>query len=151
MTSPRDRGIAVDLAPAMVCGAAMPARQLSSRRIAKPWGRRQLWTGLAPVRADEPPVGEIVFEDMVGPRPALLAKYLCTAERLSIQVHPDDAAAAKLGLPHGKDEMWFILAAEPGATIGLGLRQAATPAELRAAALDGSYRDTGRMASGHGR
>ena len=45
-------------------------------------------------------------------------------DRLSIQVHPDDAAAQAKGLRHGKDEAWYILDAEPDARIGLGLRRA---------------------------
>jgi mannose-6-phosphate isomerase len=53
-------------------------------------------------------------------------------------VHPDDEQARRLGLARGKSECWFILDAEPGATIGLGLRRELTRDELRAAALDGS-------------
>ncbi len=50
----------------------------------------------------------------------LLVKYLDTAQPLSVQVHPDKACAAKLaGEP--KDECWYVLAAEPGAEVYLGL------------------------------
>ena len=37
--------------------------------------------------------------------------------------------------------MWIVLDAEPGATIGLGLKRKATAEELRAAVLDGSIVD----------
>ena len=46
--------------------------------------------------------------------------------------------ARSMGGPRGKDEAWVVLAAEPHATIGIGLRRVLTPDELRAAALDGS-------------
>jgi mannose-6-phosphate isomerase len=68
----------------------------------------------------------------------LLAKYIFTSEKLSIQVHPDDAQARARGLSEGKSECWLILDAEPGATLGLGLTRAVDEDELRAAALDGS-------------
>ena len=69
---------------------------------------------------------------------ALLVKYLFTAERLSIQVHPDDAAP-RAG-PSARQGRGLVRAldAEPGATIGLGLREPVSREALRAAALDGS-------------
>ena len=71
-------------------------------------------------------------------RRALLVKYLFTSERLSIQVHPDDAAARARGHARGKDEAWYVLSAEPGAVIGLGLTHEVSREALREAALDGS-------------
>ncbi|MFN2472663.1 MAG: class I mannose-6-phosphate isomerase [Sphingomicrobium sp.] len=65
-------------------------------------------------------------------------KYLFTATKLSIQVHPDGEAARRAGLPHGKDEAWYILAAEEGAVIGIGLQRSMSKDQLRASALDGS-------------
>jgi mannose-6-phosphate isomerase len=114
----------------------MPARRLPTRIVEKPWGRRDLGPWFPDVPADAPPVGEIWFED--APDAALMVKFLFTAERLSIQVHPDDAAARAAGHPRGKDEAWLVLAADAGAHIGLGLTRPASGAELRAAALDGS-------------
>ena len=43
-----------------------------------------------------------------------------------------------LGLPHGKTEAWYILSAEPGARVALGLTRSLTQPELRIAILDGS-------------
>jgi mannose-6-phosphate isomerase len=68
----------------------------------------------------------------------LLAKYLFTSERLSVQVHPDDEQARQRGFERGKSECWFVVDAEPDAKIGLGLRRELTRDELRRAALDGS-------------
>lgn len=114
----------------------MSAIHLSTIRVEKPWGRMQLWPGFDD--AVEMPVGEVWFEAPAHAPPALLVKYLFTSERLSIQVHPDDATAQAGGYPSGKDEAWVVLAAEPDATIALGLHQTVTHDELRAAALDGS-------------
>ncbi|MDX1664342.1 MAG: type I phosphomannose isomerase catalytic subunit, partial [Candidatus Promineifilaceae bacterium] len=69
----------------------------------------------------------------------LLVKLLDAHRKLSVQVHPDDAyAQAHEGNELGKSEMWFVLHADPGAAVILGLRPGATPAKLRAAAKDGS-------------
>lgn len=115
----------------------MPAAQLAKKTVRKPWGRRTLPAGFGAVGDGEEPVGEIWYE-LAGEAPELLVKYLFTSERLSIQVHPDEAGARRLGLAGGKDEAWIVLDAEPGATIGLGLTRAVERDALRAAALDGS-------------
>ena len=115
----------------------MPATLLATHRVEKPWGRHRLWPGFADPASDGDPVGEIWFQAPEGD-PELLVKYLFTAEKLSVQVHPDDAAARAAGHPRGKDEAWVILAADPGATIALGALEPMTGDELRAAALDGS-------------
>ena len=113
----------------------MTATRLRAVPVERVWGRRDIPAGF-PRLADGVPVGEIWFE--TPPEAALLVKYLFTAERLSIQVHPDDAAAQARGFPRGKDEAWFILDAEPDARIGLGLTHEVSRDALRAAALDGS-------------
>jgi mannose-6-phosphate isomerase len=54
----------------------------------------------------------------------LLFKFLDANDRLSIQVHPDDARAGLLDPPDlGKTEAWVILAAEPGSYLYAGLRR----------------------------
>jgi len=51
----------------------------------------------------------------------LLLKYIDADDKLSVQVHPDDAyALAHEGEP-GKTEAWFVLHADPGAEIIAGL------------------------------
>lgn len=116
----------------------MSAVRLDPRRVEKVWGRRDLGAPFGDVPAGAEPVGEIWFEAPAGREAALLVKYLFTSERLSIQVHPDDAAARAQGGRCGKDEAWLILSAEPGATIGLGLTETVDAEALRQAALDGS-------------
>ncbi len=107
----------------------------------KPWGRLSLgdW-GLGLGVADET-IGEIHHLPAAGDDPALLVKTLFTGERLSVQVHPGDAAARASGCRRGKDEAWVVLAAEPGAQIGCGLTAGCDAETLRAAAIDGSIID----------
>ncbi|AKH18713.1 phosphoheptose isomerase (plasmid) [Sphingomonas sanxanigenens DSM 19645 = NX02] len=119
----------------------MPVFRLVTKTVRKPWGRRSLGPGCDDVSAGEQPIGEIWFEVPRGSglgEPELLIKHLFTSERLSVQVHPDDAAAKAHGLPRGKSEAWQILEAEPGASIAMGLREPITKDRLRAAAKDGS-------------
>jgi mannose-6-phosphate isomerase len=56
----------------------------------------------------------------------LLLKFLFPHEHLSVQVHPDDAAARRVGQPWGKTECWYVAHAKPGAKIGLGLKPGVT-------------------------
>lgn len=111
--------------------------RLVTRRVEKPWGRRDLLPAFGDVPEGGEPVGEIWFEDPRGEEPELLVKYLFTSEKLSIQVHPDDEAARARGHKRGKEEAWLVLEADPGALIGLGLKERADSDSLRAAAADG--------------
>lgn len=53
----------------------------------------------------------------------LLLKLIDAEDILSVQVHPDDAIAARLGEPDaGKTEMWHVLHAKPGSQLYCGLR-----------------------------
>jgi mannose-6-phosphate isomerase len=65
-------------------------------------------------------------------------KYIFTSEKLSVQVHPNDDEARDRGLQRGKNECWYILDAEEGASLGLGLRSSVSAEDLRAAARGGS-------------
>ena len=113
--------------------------RLQTRIVDKPWGV----TGAgAAYGADEArQVGEIWFEAPDGRPLDVMAKYLFTSERLSIQVHPDDALAATMGMPSGKDECWIILKADPDAELGIGTREEVSPDRLVEAAEDGSIVD----------
>jgi mannose-6-phosphate isomerase len=132
-------GIGADIGG--IRGVIVPI-ELSPRGLAKPWGVATLPPALAAHAAGDR-TGEIWFEAAEGGfgNDALLVKMLFTAERLSVQVHPDDAGATTLGLPHGKDEAWYVMAAEPGASIGIGLAPGLDIAAVAAAARDGSIVD----------
>jgi mannose-6-phosphate isomerase len=70
----------------------------------------------------------------------LLVKLIDSQADLSIQVHPDDRAAAAAGIGTGKTEAYHILAAAPGSIIWLGMRPDIDPTEFAAACrhADGS-------------
>lgn len=61
-------------------------------------------------------VGRRNADVLDGGRFPLLVKVLDAAEWLSVQVHPDDAAAAREG-DRGKTEMWVVLQADDGAEL----------------------------------
>ena len=63
----------------------------------------------------------------------LLLKFLFPHEKLSVQVHPDDAQAQRVGQPWGKTECWYIAHAKPGAQIALGLKPGVNAQELEQA------------------
>lgn len=61
----------------------------------------------------------------------LLVKLIDAGDRLSLQVHPDEAACARLGGgAEPKTEMWYIIAARKGAQILAGLQGRATRQQL---------------------
>jgi mannose-6-phosphate isomerase len=63
----------------------------------------------------------------------LLVKFLFPRHKLSVQVHPDDERAREAGEPCGKTECWYVISAEPGAQIGLGLKPGTTREQLKRA------------------
>ena len=118
----------------------MPARRLSTRRVEKPWGCRDLGSSFEAVRDDCAPIGEIWFDADTDNLP-LMVKYIFTSERLSVQVHPDDAAAQAAGYPRGKDEAWLILSAGSNARVALGPLEVTSLEAIEAAAIDGTIVD----------
>lgn len=109
--------------------------KLTKHLVEKPWGRTDVPAPFGDMAGKR--IGEIWFEhDGPGPLP-LLVKWLFTSEKLSIQVHPNDAQAGERGMPSGKEECWYIVDAEPGAVLGVGTKQPLDADALRAASLSG--------------
>ena len=111
----------------------MSMQILPIKQVEKVWGRDTL---PQPFEAPEGErIGEIWFEP-----PAMLdtilAKYLFTSEKLSVQVHPDDARAPQGS--RGKEECWLVLDAEPGAQLAIGFDEPIDADTMRQAAEDGS-------------
>ncbi|WAT16823.1 class I mannose-6-phosphate isomerase [Aurantiacibacter sp. MUD11] len=104
--------------------------------VEKVWGREALPPPFPATGGKR--IGEIWFApppDM----PDLLVKYLFTSEKLSVQCHPTkEQACANGDGESGKEECWLVVAAEPGATLGIGFDRELSADEIRAAALDGS-------------
>lgn len=71
----------------------------------------------------------------------LLVKILFPNEKLSVQVHPDDAQAQAAGQARGKTECWYVLEAEPGAAVALGLKSGIGAAEVAASVADGTMEE----------
>src|SRR5690348_15396125 len=77
--------------------------------------------------------------DLVGERARetnrfpLLIKFLFPREKLSVQVHPDDEGARALGQPCGKTECWYVVSADPGAKVGVGLKPGVTKQQFEQA------------------
>lgn len=113
--------------------------QLTTRIVDKPWGKR----GIDPRFNVDPQrqVGEIWFEPPIDRTLDVMVKYLFTTERLSIQVHPDDATARARGYPRGKDECWIVLDADEDAELGIGTVRDLAAEEVMAAARDSSIVD----------
>jgi mannose-6-phosphate isomerase len=76
---------------------------------------------------------EEVFGDVPdAPRFPLLLKLLDAHERLSLQVHPTEKVASKLG-GEPKTEFWYVAAAQPDAELFVGLQEAMTRSEFEEA------------------
>jgi mannose-6-phosphate isomerase len=126
----------------------------------RPWGRRDLRPWYADTGTSEP-VGEAwltgpqcvvetglfagrtlasVAAELGGEFP-LLVKLLFPNEKLSVQVHPDDAQAQAMGETRGKTECWYVLEAEPGAAVALGLKKGVDAAKFAQAVADGTVED----------
>jgi mannose-6-phosphate isomerase len=104
--------------------------------VDKPWGR----TSISPmfVNPEERRIGEVWFATPGEVCLPLLVKYIFTSEALSIQVHPGDTHPVSNRRQHGKTECWYIIDAEEGAAVGLGLTSKFKPGAVRAAALNGT-------------
>jgi mannose-6-phosphate isomerase len=66
----------------------------------------------------------------------LLLKFIFPTDKLSIQVHPDDAYASiheKAAGGRGKTEMWHVVSAEPSARLLAGLKAGVTKEAFRQA------------------
>ena len=99
-----------------------PAKGMHIQQLIREWGAELL--------------GEAALFDGRFP---LLLKFLDARETLSVQVHPDEAAAARMGgSVRVKHEAWYIVEAAPGACIYRGLLDGVTPDDLRHAIARGA-------------
>jgi mannose-6-phosphate isomerase len=81
-------------------------------------------------------LGEQVIA-IYGRRFPLLVKFIDANDKLSVQVHPDDSYAAQHeGGKLGKTEFWYILDAEPGATIVHGFKAPTSQIAVQQAIAD---------------
>jgi mannose-6-phosphate isomerase len=83
---------------------------------------------------------EIFGEVPDAPRFPLLLKLLDAHQKLSLQVHPPEGVAERLG-GEPKTEFWYVAAAGPGAEIYLGFRESITREHFEKALRDGTAAD----------
>jgi mannose-6-phosphate isomerase len=76
---------------------------------------------------------DVLGSKVAGPAFPLLIKLIDAKETLSVQVHPDDATAAKHG-GEAKTEMWYVLDADKGSCVYCGLTPGADRKAVEAAA-----------------
>jgi mannose-6-phosphate isomerase len=71
----------------------------------------------------------------------ILTKLLFTSDVLSVQVHPPDEWALEHAGGPGKTEMWYVIDAEPGARVALGLTEPLARERLAESARTGEIED----------
>ncbi len=71
----------------------------------------------------------------------LLIKFLDTEKPLSVQVHPNDELAKKRHNAYGKNEMWYVMDAEPDAEIIVGFENDTNPEDYTKAICEGAILD----------
>ena len=74
-------------------------------------------------------VGEKVM-NRYGTQFPLLIKFLDINDKLSVQVHPDDAVAAERYDQLGKAEIWYVMDAKPGAVVYAGFNREVSAQEF---------------------
>jgi mannose-6-phosphate isomerase len=85
-------------------------------------------------------VGDAVYSRF-GIEFPLLFKFIDSAERLSVQVHPDDATALQRHKAYGKTEMWYVLDASERSRIYVGFNRDASAEEFTRRVHDRSLLD----------
>jgi mannose-6-phosphate isomerase len=72
----------------------------------------------------------------------LLVKYIDASDNLSVQVHPDDEGARRIGAgAQGKTEAWYVVDARPGALLYAGLKEGVRAEEFARVADRGEVVD----------
>ena len=71
----------------------------------------------------------------------LMIKLIDAKEDLSVQVHPDNEYALRVEGEYGKTELWYVLEAEPGASLIYGVKQELTKEEFKKHLAEGTVLD----------
>lgn len=83
-------------------------------------------------------VGEVNYARF-GNKFPLLIKFIDAKLDLSIQVHPGDELAKKRHNSFGKNEMWYVIAADKGAKLISGFAEEITPKEYKDRVHNGTF------------
>lgn len=101
------------------------------------YGKRLMGSSWEPLLLQRRSAGDRREASESRPYFPILTKLLFTEESLSVQVHPDDEYALEKTGGAGKTEMWYVVDAQPGARVALGLTEPLVGKALAAAALSG--------------
>ena len=71
----------------------------------------------------------------------VLTKFIDAQDKLSVQVHPSDEYALKHEGQFGKTEMWYVVEADEGAGLYMGLERECSSEEFASAVADGSVEE----------
>lgn len=71
----------------------------------------------------------------------LLIKFIDAKQNLSIQVHPNDDYALENENEYGKNEMWYVIDAEPGAGLYVGFNRQVSREEVEQCVANNSILD----------
>ena len=110
---PEKAGLSEPIGEAWLTGTdcTVASGPLAGKRLAEAWSAMTPeWRGTRLTSCNDFPI---------------LVKFIFPQDKLSIQVHPDDAYAAvheRAAGGRGKTEMWYAVSSEPGASLLLGLK-----------------------------
>ena len=116
-----------------------PLRGRTVKSLVQEFGARLMGPSWSP--AVKPPHANLAYEGLPRSEFPVLAKLLFAAGQLSVQTHPDNHMAQAVQNGRGKTELWYVVASQPGARLGLGLRDPLDPSQLAQAAVDGTIED----------
>lgn len=71
----------------------------------------------------------------------VLTKFIDAKDKLSVQVHPSDEYALEHEGQFGKTEMWYVVEADPGAGLYMGLERSCSKDEFAAKVADGTVEE----------
>ena len=71
----------------------------------------------------------------------ILIKLIDAADRLSVQVHPNNEQAHEWEGQNGKTEMWYVVDADPGSRLRSGFAKQVTPEEYEQSIADNTITD----------
>ena len=117
-----------------VIGGSFDGRSIGS--LLAEYGPRLMGSGYQASKLRRRSADPSAAADGAGKNPyfPILTKLLFPSQKLSVQVHPNDAYAIEHEDGPGKTEMGYVLAAKPDACIALGLTEDLSPSDLAASA-----------------
>ncbi|MDR2655781.1 MAG: class I mannose-6-phosphate isomerase [Oscillospiraceae bacterium] len=71
----------------------------------------------------------------------VLVKLIDAKQKLSVQVHPNNAYALLHEISYGKTELWYIIDSDPGAFLYYGFKRKSSREEVERRAADGSLEE----------